>query len=249
MAFTVAGLDQELKLDNPRYERVLRSDLHSLVELLGRAHPPFTAQAVAAEMKKISSTKWAKYARTRRYLEREIPGLTALLRAIPTDFATVLMSSQTSDTILRHVFKWTSDTGNLNDLARVYTRESVSWPQWPDALTACIGRPHGDAYLRPGQHTGLAAANPASSGTGTDDHALLGPFNQSILNYNGAPASAPMDQVYQYSYDQVNWLPIPNSSYTIVRKVSSVAGGRVQLEITKTNTSKPGDTFTVRKIF
>ncbi len=249
MAFTVAGLNQELKADNPTYERVLRSDLHSLVALLSRAHPPFTAAAVAAEMKKVSSTKWAKYARTRRYLEREIAGLTALLRAVPTDFKTVQMSSQTGDTILRHVFKWTSDTGSMNDLARVYTREHVSWPQWPAGLTACIGRPHGDAYLRPGQHTGLAAANPASSGTGTDDHALLGPFNQTILNYAGAPASAPMDQVYQYSYDQVNWMPIPNSSYTIVRKVTSLPDGRVQLEITKTNANKPGDTFTVRKVF
>ena len=248
MPFNVAALNRELLLDNPTYERILRSDLHALVEILRQVPAQWSPAIVAAEMKKISAVKWLKYARTRRYLEREIPTLTGLLRATPTGFRTISMSSQMADTILRHTFTWASDTGNLPDLAGVFTRERVTWPQWPAALTACIGLPHGAAYKVPGHHSGLAA-NPASMGQGQDDHALMGPFNQSILNYQGAAVRAPMDQVYEYSYDRVDWFPIPNSTFSIVREVTAMADGRVQLSITKTNLTKPGDHFVVRKIF
>ena len=152
------------------------------------------------------------------------------------------------DTILRHVFKWTSDTGNMPDLAQAFTRERVTWPQWPAALTACIGLPHGAAYTSPGHHSGLAT-NPANLGKGQDDHALMGPFNQTILSFQGPSVRAPMDQVYEYSYDRANWLPIPNSTYSIVREVTGLPGGKVQIKITKTNTTKPSDTFAVKKIF
>jgi hypothetical protein len=248
MPFTVAGLNQALLADNPTFEKILRSDLHALVVMLRKTPPGFTAAMVAAEMKKISKVKWVKYSRTRAYLEREILMLTSLLRAVPTGFATIRMESADADAILRHTFKWTSDTGDLADLAQVYMREYVTWPQWPAALTACIGLPHGAEYLHPGFHGGIAA-NPANTGQGKDDHATIGVFNQTILNYSGAQASAPMDQVYQYSYDRVNWLPIANSSYTIVRTVTALPGNQVEIKITKTNTTKAGDTFTVRKTF
>jgi hypothetical protein len=42
-------------------------------------------------------------------------------------------------------------------LAQVFTRERVTWPQWPAALTACIGLPHGAAYTHAGFHSGLEA--------------------------------------------------------------------------------------------
>jgi hypothetical protein len=251
MPFDFATLHQQILLDNPTYERMpfVHSDLHTLVAMLRQIPPVWTPAMVAAEMKRISSIKWLKYARTRRYLEREIPTLTSLLRATPTGFQTIAMSSQLFDAILRHTFRWASDTGNLQDLAVVFTRERVTWPQWPQALVNCIGLPHGAEYTVPGQHTGLAAANPASAGQGQDDHALMGPFNQTILHYQGAAIRAPMEQVYEYSYDRVNWLPIPNSGFSIVREVTGLANGRVQLSITKTNLTNPGDRFVVRRIF
>lgn len=248
MPFTVAGFNAELLQDNPTYERVRESDLHALVTMLRSTPPGWTATQLAAEMKKISAIKWQKYARTRRYLEREIAALTPLLRAIPTGFSTVAMKSEMADTILRHTFKWSSDTGNMMDLAQVFTRERVTWPQWPAGLVACIGLPHGAAYTGPGQHSGLAA-NPANVGQGQDDHALMGPFNQTVLSYAGLPDSAPMDQVYEYSYDRNTWSPIPNSNFTIVREVAALPGGHVEIKITKTSVNRPGETFTVRKTF
>lgn len=247
MPFTIAGLNQELLRDNPNYERFVHSDLHSLVALLRGQPQRWNAGVIAAEMKGIPADKWRKYGHTRRYLEREISGLKPLLRAVPTGFATVSMKSATENTILEHVFRWTSDTGNLADLATVFTRENVSWPQWPAALTACIGT-HGDAYRGPGRHTGLAS-NPANVGRGEDRHALLGPFNESILSYSGPAAAARMDQVYEYSHDRASWLPIPGSTYTITREVSQQSGKRVQLKITKTSTTNARDSFTVTRVF
>ena len=248
MPFTVAGFNQELALDNPTYERVLRSDLHALVTALRQVPATWTLLTLSVAMKTISAVKWTKYGRTRRYLEAQIPGLTALLRAVPSGFMTIAMTSQLSNTILRHTFRWTSDTGNVPDLALAVTRERVTWPQWPAALTACIGLPHGAAYIGPGHHVGLAN-NPATLAMGQDDHALMGPFNGAILNYAGGPVSAHMDQVYEYSYDRVNWMPIPNSNFTIVRHVTGLAGGHVRLSITKTNVHKPADTFVVQRTF
>ncbi len=109
--FNVSALNRELLLDNPTYERLLRSDLHALVEILRQVPARWSPAIVAAEMKKISAVKWLKHLRTRRYLEREIPTLTGLLRATPTGFRTSSMSSQMADTILRHTFTWAIDTG------------------------------------------------------------------------------------------------------------------------------------------
>ena|SRR5436190_7210224 len=60
--------------DNPKYERVLTSDLHDLVELLQASTSP-NAAAVGKEMKKIKKDKWKKYARTKQYLLEEFPDL------------------------------------------------------------------------------------------------------------------------------------------------------------------------------
>jgi hypothetical protein len=246
MPFNVARLNEQLLLDNPTYERFVRSDLHTLIEMLRQTPARWTPAMVAAEMKKVSADKWLKYARTRGYLEVEISTLKRLLRATPTGFRTTSMSSRLDNTYLRHTFRWVSDTGSLQDLAATFTREKVTWPQWPLALLDCIG--DDDLYKSPGQHTGLAA-NPASMGGGTDDHALLGPFSQKILSYRGVAVSAPMDQVYEYSYDSVNWLPIPDSTFKIVRELTGLTNGRVQLSITKTNKTNPRDSFVVRRIF
>ena len=61
-----------------------------------------------------------------------------------------------------------------------------------------------------------------------------------------------MSQVYEYSYDQATWFAIPNSSFTIVREVSNVrcnlGGNHVQIKLTKTNTTRPNDTFSIAKV-
>lgn len=245
MAFNIDALNRELLLDNPTYARILSSDLHRLVTILHQAPARWRPNDIAAEMKRISAVKWLKYTRTRHYLEQEVPTLTNLLRATPSGFKTINMSPDLDNTILKHTFGWESDTRNLADLATVFTREKVSWPQWPAALTACIGDEH-RAYRVPGFHTGLAI-NPANVNRGVDNHALLGPFGGLILDYQGGAVRAPMNQVYEYSYDRATWLPIPNSTFTIVREVTRLADGRIQISITKINPANRIDSCVVRK--
>jgi hypothetical protein len=225
----------------------MRSDLHDLVTLLRKGG--FSAMQAATEMNKIAPAKWMKYARSKAYLRREIPMLADMVPAgpVPVKFTTTLMQSEMADTILRHQFKWESDTGTLADLTAVAIRENVTWGQWPDALINCIGDAHA-AYTHPGHHAGLAV-NQGNVGTGQDDHSLLGPFNQTVLNYTGAALSALMDQVYEYSYDRVKWFPIAGSGYTIVREVAPQPANRIKLSLTKTNKTKPSDRFSIEKLF
>jgi hypothetical protein len=246
MPFNLAQFEQQLMLDNPTFERILRSDLHDLVLLLRKGG--FSAMQAATEMNRIAPAKWMKYAQSKTYLRREIPMLADMVPAgpVPIKFTTTLMQSEMADTILRHQFKWESDTGSLADLSTVVIRENVSWGQWPQALTNCIGDAHA-AYTHPGHHVGLAV-NHGNIGRGQDDHSLFGPFNGTILAYTGADQSAPMNQVYEYSFDNARWLPIPESEYTIVREVAPQPGNRVKLSLTKTNKTKPSDHFRIEKI-
>jgi len=247
MPFNLAQFEQQLLLDNPTFERILRSDLHDLVVLLRKGG--FSAMQAATEMNKIAPAKWMKYARSKTYLRREIPMLADMVPEgpIPVKFTTTLMQSEMADTILRHQFKWESDTGSLADLSTVVIRENVTWGQWPQALTNCIGDAHA-AYTHPGHHVGLAT-NHGNIGGGQDDHSLLGPFNQAILAYTGPAQSASMNQVYEYSFNSVRWLPIAGSEYTIVREVAPQPGNRVKLSLTKTSKTKPSDHFSIEKFF
>jgi hypothetical protein len=247
MPFNLAQFEQQLLLDNPTFERILRSDLHDLVVLLRKGG--FSAMQAATEMNKIPPAKWMKYARSKTYLRREIPMLADMVPEgpIPVRFTTTLMQSEMADTILRHQFKWESDTGSLADLSTVVIRENVTWGQWPQALTNCIGDAHA-AYTHPGHHVGLAT-NHGNIGGGQDDHSLLGPFNQTILSYTGPAQSASMNQVYEYSFNSVRWLPIAGSEYTIVREVAPQPGNRVKLSLTKTSKTKPSDHFSIERFF
>jgi hypothetical protein len=247
MPFNLAQFEQQLLLDNPTFERILRSDLHDLVVLLRKGG--FSAMQAATEMNKIPPAKWMKYARSKTYFRREIPMLADMVPEgpIPVKFTTTLMQSEMADTILRHQFKWESDTGSLADLSTVVIRENVTWGQWPQALTNCIGDAHA-AYTHPGHHLGLAT-NHGNIGGGQDDHSLLGPFNQTILSYTGPAQSASMNQVYEYSFNSVRWLPIAGSEYTIVREVAPQPGNRVKLSLTKTSKTKPSDHFSIERFF
>ena len=52
MPFKYADLEKALKQDNPKYERILMSDLHALVEELKKPRP--NSENVRNEMKKIN---------------------------------------------------------------------------------------------------------------------------------------------------------------------------------------------------
>jgi len=80
--FRFADFNAVLRRDNPTYERVLRSELHTVVEILRNGGANIHLGELAVEMKKVSKQKWQKYARTRHYLEREFPGLKDLLKSM-----------------------------------------------------------------------------------------------------------------------------------------------------------------------
>jgi len=194
--------------------------------------------------------KWQKYQRTRAYLEREIAGLSHALLPQITNFHTTSMTSQSGDMFLSHQFAWTSDTvDGTAALTNMRVRESVQWPQWPAPAIQLMGA-HTAEYQRPGNHNGLGN-NPATTGAGTDNHSLLGPFNQDALNYQGAqPISITMTQVYEFTRDNgATWNPIPNSGYTITRTITARQGGGAILAITKSHVNNHQDTFTVTKEF
>lgn len=111
--FNANEFDKTLKQDNPTYERVLTSDLHALVALLNKGG--FTAQQVAAEMKKVSGEKWKKYKKTKAYLLKEIAMLAGLLRGNLTSFKTKSLTALPGGNI-KHDAVWESDTGDLEDL-------------------------------------------------------------------------------------------------------------------------------------
>lgn len=240
--FNLDRFNAVLLQDNKTYERVLRSDLHEVVELLRRDGAGVDLPTLATEMKKVSAAKWQKYAGTRRYLEQEFAGLPNLLIPRVTGFGTTSITAGPMGAIV-HVLKWESDTGNMADLANARVREHVSWPA-----------PNGQSrnylineYQAPGRHFGVgnAAFTPGNLGRGDDTHAALGPFTPGIFAFAG-PGSLDyhMDQVYEASYDNgLTWNAIPGSSYTIDRQVTKM-GPKVRLTITKVNTTNPGDRCT-----
>ena len=240
---------KELLADNPTYERVLKSDLHDLHEILSKVFPAFTAEGVAAEMKRIKATKWTKYRRTRAYLERSIPLLKKLLIPKPIDFGTAKFTNNADGTIT-HKVQWKSDTGTPKDLGKCWTRESIRWPQWDKAVTDCIGDDF-KTYRQAGSHHGMKpnpAWDPGNGNSCDDTHALMGPLSGKVLNFKGpGTLVASMDQTYEWSQDKVTWHKFPNSSYTIVRTISAV-GNKVKVELKKTNKNKPGDTCTNSKL-
>jgi len=227
--FTLQAFTAELRLDNPNYERLKTSDLHSLVALITSGS--FTAGQVAAEMNRISGDKWRKYARTRAYLINQIPMLAAQVGARLVNFRTQWLLALPGGNI-QHDAVWDSASGNLQDLAGVLVRERVSW------ITALVqARSYLDpAYRIPGQHFGVGnvAASQGSAGMMRDTHAIGGAWNPEIFNFNGpGSVSYLCSQVYQYSDDnRSTWHDIPDSTYEILR-TASVVGQQIKMEIIK----------------
>ncbi len=250
--FVLQNFMNQVRQDNPHYERHVRSSLHDLVAVLSRTARPFTALEVATELKKImraEPTKLAtRYARSKAYLLREIPGLAAALRGEITDFRTGRISKGNNGTIV-HQLVWGSDTGSLADLAHLRVRELVSWPTPAHPVvpaTHIIAPEPLENYRVAGQHAGVgnAAFTPGSTGQGNDTHSAIGPFSPGALAYAGAtPLVVTFDQVYQYSSDGgVTWQDIQDSRYSIRRELRPM-GGRTQVTLTKTNVTRPRDSL------
>ena len=240
--FKFTDFDAVLRKDNPNYERVIRSELHTVVEILRNGGARVHLGELAVEMKKVSKQKWQKYARTRQYLEREFPGLKNLLKGKITNFRSGSLTKGKAGAII-HVLRWDSDTGDLADLQQLRVREHISW-RAANAASRDYLLPE---YQGAGEHYGMgnAAFTPGNLGKGDDTHAALGPFTPAIFNFNGpGQLEHNISQVYEFSEDSgASWKPIPNSRYSIQRKVSRV-GQKVKLTITKTNADRPSDSCT-----
>jgi hypothetical protein len=229
--FSASELNKALKTDNPTYERVLTSDLNALVALLVKGG--FTAQQVAAEMKKISGVKWQKYKLTRAYLIREIAMLANLVRADLVNFKTQSLTALPGGNV-KHDAVWQSDSGDLQDLAYAFVREKVYW----DAPSTAA-KPYLDpAYQVAGQHFGVgnAVTSPGNALNMSDTHDAKGAWAPAVFNFKGPGSiSYTCKQVYQWSKDnKVTWLDIPNSNYEIKREVS-VQGTQIKMTIKKKN--------------
>jgi hypothetical protein len=227
--FKLESFMAAVKLDNPTYERVKTSDLSALVALVSKSG--YTAATVAAQMKLIKADKWAKYARTRKYLIDNIPALEGLVGAKLVNFKTKSLAALSGGNI-KHDAVWQSDSGKLADLAAWKVREKVYWAAAPTPA-----RPFLDpAYQGAGQHFGVgnAVSSPGSAGNMSDTHDAKGAWAPAVFNYTGAAKiSYTCKQVYQSSSDNgATWQDIPNSTYEIVRTVS-VKGDKIKFEILK----------------
>ncbi|MGE0710773.1 MAG: hypothetical protein AB7N76_27745 [Planctomycetota bacterium] len=227
-----------LLADNPTYERVLRSDLHDVVSLVTSGG--YSVDRLAQEMRKVKKEKWRKYSRTYAYLLAEHQGLAAALRGKLVRFRTKSLTRGASGAIV-HALQWESDTGDLTDLAHLRVREHVSWNA-PNPNTRPFVIPE---YQRGGDHMGVgnAAYTPGHIGRGDDTHSALGPFTPQIFQLQpNATLEYVMNQVYEQSTDDgATWTAIPNSRYTITRKVTHT-GQRIRLEIIKAGPDRLSNT-------
>lgn len=234
-----------LHKDNPNYARIIRSELRIIYEILhnskGRPH----LGELASEMKKVSKSKWRKYTETRRYLEQVFPDLRNLLKGRLISFRTASLTKGEGGYI-NHELRWDSDTGDLNDLTHVRVREHVWWED-PDPAVLQYLDQNDETYKRAGEHFGVgnSAFTRGEAGNSTDTHHPTGPFGPNLVNFAGpGEIEHKIDQEYQYSEDRgQKWYPIPNSRYTIRRKISCT-GRNIKVIITKKNIDGRGDSCT-----
>lgn len=79
--FTTQQLKKEIRKDNSRFDSE-RTRLRTLLTILERRMPKPNAYEVAKEMSRVPPRAWTKYKFTRKYLEKNFPGLqTALVKS------------------------------------------------------------------------------------------------------------------------------------------------------------------------
>ena len=236
MAVDPKALKAALKKDNPTYERVLKSDLHDVVDLACKKG--VAVKALAKEMRLVKEAKWAKYKNTRTYLLQQVPGLDDLVNAKLVQFTTGTIAKGPNGNI-NHKVVWSSSTGSLADLKNVKVREHVWWDA-PSAVTKALV----DAtYKSAGEHNGMGGVTLGTQGYGTDEHTGLGPFTQKIFDAQLLPQDAVaelvLDQVYQLSVDNGPWQDIPNSRFRLRRRVTLTDKGIVRIELQKKGLNNP----------
>ncbi len=126
------------------------------------------------------------------------------------NFTTISMAPGGAANLL-HTVGWQSSTGNLGDLANVYTREHVMW----DAAPAEFGPP--GEYAGAGDHNGLGSNN-ATGGRTDDSHSIFPTgFKYGEIPDGGRSAVWTMRQVYEVKTADQDWQPIPGATYEISR--------------------------------
>ncbi|MEM7058926.1 MAG: hypothetical protein AAF557_15165 [Pseudomonadota bacterium] len=222
MPFKYSEFEKVLKKDNSNYERILKSDLHALVEELKKSNP--NASKVDAEMKKVSKQKWKKYAKTRKYLLGAFPSLEPKL----VNFKGKMSKGGGGGIV--HILTWESSTGDLDDLADWKVREAVSWKGAKSDVKQYVI----SEYKSGGKHNGMgnSASTPGNVGTSKDEHSAFGPFSPEVLKYEGKDDLVyEMTQVYEAGVGNA-FKAIAGSDCKITRTAKK-DGSKVTIEIKK----------------
>ncbi|MDE9566583.1 hypothetical protein KKI93_21830 [Xenorhabdus bovienii] len=240
--FVFAEFERILRTDNPSYENIRRSSLHTIIERVRRerGRGTFNARQLAEEMVRVPTIKWQKYSRTRKYLMREYPKLREQLHPQLVNFCTSRWEKGAYGAI-NHTLRWQSSPDILDDLAHILVREKVCWQIPAHEVQEYVERGYRDA----GIHNGIGnnVTSPGNLGLGCDFHDALGPFNTpNTLHFTGpGKLEFVVTQVYQQSDNNgLSWRDIPNSAYQIQR-VLSHEGNQRRITIHKENQSNPAD--------
>ncbi|MFO1448177.1 MAG: hypothetical protein U1F61_08485 [Opitutaceae bacterium] len=128
---------------------------------------------------------------------------------------------------LHHVFdfRWKSTTGNLQSLAKVWTREFVKF------RTAQTSPPFNDAMPTDLQFY-WGESNSASSGFGRDDHSIKPP--KLVCRFPWVAGENVAEQWYQYSLNGQVWHNIPGAAYLLTKGVRQ-SGGKWVFYFRKSN--------------
>ncbi|MDX7987818.1 hypothetical protein FE392_10820 [Xenorhabdus sp. 12] len=238
--FQFTEFERLLRIENPAYEYFGHSSLHTITQLVRGGFGSFHAIQLAAEMTKVPAIKWQKYARTRKYLMSEYPGLREQLCPRLVNFRTSRWEKGAKGSII-HMLNWQSSTGILDDLMHIRLREDVCWQTHANGIQHYVTK----AYREASTHNGLVDYTPGSLGIGCDEHDALGPFNTTEARAFTGPGELEfvVTQTYQQSANNgVSWANIPDSTYRI-RRILRREGNQLRITIHKENQSNPTDVY------
>lgn len=225
MPFQIATFRQHLSTANANYSRHKDSSMAPLEALLATMPGLGPAQwpHVQPLWGSVPHAKQQKYALAGNYIKQFIP---ALVDAIPCKPKMSFVGYKVmkgpfegnDDYPLRfyhqHTLTWESSNGHMQSLANVGTRENVTSRTHPASApfhqVICGNIP---ISFTQGATTNAGA----DSGSNGDDHSIGNPAL--ILRRPIVGGSVIADQVYEYTTDGTNWLPIPGAVYEIEKGV------------------------------
>jgi hypothetical protein len=160
------------------------------------------------------------------------------------NFRTKLLQASPNGGI-KHKLHWDSDTNDRADLGHIQIRERVSWPTPSAAVLPYIIDPEPlEDYTVAGHHYGMgnAAVTPGTAVEAEDNHSATGLFKPTFLNHRGSvDLVVTFDQVYEMKVGAAAWAPIPNSRYTVERRIRAMPNNKIRVTLTKTNTTIAAD--------